>query len=97
MSSHYFLDTKHGYMATRIKEVVQKYLAFLKRIATILERDFKDLFKESKSVPPDPKGIPYLALAKKINASIWSNDKKLKANQSLIEVLTTSGLISRFR
>ena len=76
---------------------VQKYLDFLKRtIAIIPERDFKELFNEFKSVSPDPKDIPYLALAQRIKASIWSNDKKLKENQSLIEVLTTSDLITRF-
>ena len=82
---------------SRSKKDVQKYLNFLRRTITIIpERDFKDLFKEFKLISPDPKDIPYLALSKKIKASIWSNDKNLKENQSLIEVLTTSDLITRF-
>jgi predicted nucleic acid-binding protein len=44
------------------------------------------LFNQFISISPDPKDIPYLALAKRIKASIWSNDKKLKENQEIFEV-----------
>ncbi|MEX2682667.1 MAG: PIN domain-containing protein [Candidatus Sigynarchaeota archaeon] len=82
---------------SRSKEKVQKYITFLKRtITTIPERTFKDLFKDFVPISPDPKDIPYPALAKRIQASIWSNDKKLKEKQSNIEVVTTADLVKRF-
>jgi len=84
-------------ITSRSKEKVQQYINFLKRtIITIPERNFKDLFKDFLPISPDPKDIPYLALAKRIKASIWSNDKKLKEKQDIIKVVTTADLVKRF-
>ncbi len=82
---------------SRSKDKLDMYLRFLKRKITIVpEKDFKDVLDEISSISPDPKDTPYLALAKKLKAAIWSNDKKLKEKQDRVEVLTTTDLISRF-
>ena len=79
----------------RSNDEFEKYLKFLKRKINIVpENDFKDLLEECSSFSPGPKDVPYLALAKKIKAVIWSNDKKLKVNQDRVEVLTTQDLIT---
>lgn len=48
--------------------------------------------KECKSLIKDQADIVYLALAKNLNAPIWSNDPHLK-QQTLIPVLSTKDLL----
>jgi predicted nucleic acid-binding protein len=82
---------------SRSEDKFFKYLDLLKRtITTVSERDFKDFLGEFTSISPDPKDVPYLALAKNLKAVIWSNDKDLKENQDAIEVVTTPELAARF-
>lgn len=45
----------------------------------------------AKSLISDPKDSPYLALAIKLNSSIWSNDPHFK-EQSIVRVFTTKEL-----
>lgn len=42
---------------------------------------------------PDPNDIPYLALAKHLNCSLWSNDKRLKEQKEVV-VYTTQELMT---
>ena len=56
--------------------------------------EYEDFLKKSKDSLPDPKDSPYLALALRLNCSIWSNDPHLK-KQSLVKVFTTSELINK--
>ncbi|MBT5021736.1 hypothetical protein HOK51_08530 [Candidatus Woesearchaeota archaeon] len=47
----------------------------------------------AKIICPDENDVDYFALALKLNCAIWSNDKKLK-NQNSIIVYSTEELIN---
>ena len=51
--------------------------------------------EQAEEISPDPKDTVYLALCLAINSNFWSNDKKLKENQDLVEVLTTEEIINK--
>ena len=71
----------------------QKYLNFLGRQIKIFPlSEIKPYIKEAIKISPDPKDVPYLALALLLNISIWSNDKRLK-EQTIIKVFSTDDLI----
>ena len=49
--------------------------------------EFEDAIEEAEIVSPDPKDVPYFALAIKFRCPIWSNEKRLR-NQSRVAVLS---------
>ena len=55
---------------------------------------YSDLLKTSRDSLTDPDDAPYVALARSLNASIWSNDTHLKV-QSLARVFSTTELIGK--
>lgn len=59
------------------------------------ESEYEKFLKTAKTLVSDPDDIDFLALALKLNCSIWSNDPHLK-EQSLIPVFTTSELVGKF-
>jgi predicted nucleic acid-binding protein len=70
---------------------------FKRRIKFIPEQEFKDLLKEAAaSLPEDPKDAPYVALAMKYNAVIWSEDKVLK-RRSPVKVSNTGELLKKLK
>ena len=67
-----------------------KFLAILKRrITTVPKVHILPFIPEAKLICPDGKDVPYFALAIKLNASLWSNDKALKEKQDVIKVYST--------
>ncbi|PIN85274.1 MAG: hypothetical protein COV47_03030 [Candidatus Diapherotrites archaeon CG11_big_fil_rev_8_21_14_0_20_37_9] len=42
-----------------------------------------------KKISPDPKDVPYFALALKLRCPIWTNDKLLK-KQKKVKIISTS-------
>jgi len=67
---------------------------FRRRIELIPYEEIKPFIKKAREISPDSKDIPYIALALKLNISIWSNDKVLKEKQNKIEVYSTHELIN---
>ena len=62
---------------------------YKRRITFVPKEEFVDCLDEAVSLLPDhPKDEPYLALALKRNAFIWSEDKALK-RQSRVLIRTT--------
>ena len=59
------------------------------RITFITKEEIDPFLEEAKLISPDLKDITYLALALKLNCSLWSNDKALK-QQSRIKVYNTN-------
>jgi len=72
-------------------EIRQTEVEFNMEFLKLLE--YKNFLKKAKDSLPDPKDLPYLALALRLNCSIWSNDKHFK-QQSLVKVFTTAELIN---
>jgi predicted nucleic acid-binding protein len=66
----------------------------LKSVITIIPKEeYSNYFNEAKLISPDPNDVIYFALALKMKAGIWSNDKKLK-EQNSIKVYSTSELFN---
>ena len=77
----------------RTKEKYIEILHCLKdTITTIPEEEFSEFLDEALKVSPDEKDAPYIALALKLNISIWSNDKKLK-EQNRVKICSANEVI----
>ncbi|HLC85365.1 MAG TPA: PIN domain-containing protein [Candidatus Nanoarchaeia archaeon] len=56
----------------------------LKRQITLIPLEQLSCFiTEAESISPDPKDVPYIAAAMKLNAAIWSHDNHLKTQQRI--------------
>ena len=65
----------------------------LKDIITIIPKEeYSKQMIEAANFSPDPKDTMYFALAMKLNASIWSNDDRLKEQDKVI-IYKTSDLM----
>ena len=74
----------------RSKEEFTQFLDLLKELIIIVpKKEILPFIEKVKKISPDPKDTTYLALALAIKTSIWSNDKKLKLEQDMIEVIIT--------
>lgn len=58
--------------------------------------ELEPFLDRAEEISPDPKDVPYLALALKIDGSLWSNDKALK-KQAKIKVYSTSDLLKHLQ
>ena len=65
------------------------------QITIIPKKEIIPFMEEAEEVSPDPKDTVYLALAIALQASVWSNDKKLKEGQNKITVLSTEEVIAK--
>ena len=63
------------------------------RITIIPKEEIMQFVGRAKEISPDRKDVPYFALALKLKASIWSNDRSLKEKQSIVKVYSTEDLI----
>jgi len=66
---------------------------FERRIELIPLEEITPFIAKAKKVSPDPKDVPYVALALKMSIPIWSNDKELKEKQSSIVVYSTPEIV----
>ena len=64
----------------------------LKRVTIIPGQLYVDIMPKAAEITPDPKDAPFIALALKLNAPLWTNDKALKAIEE-IQVLDTREII----
>lgn len=77
----------------RNKEEFISTLSYIKELITIFSNStFYEFIDEAEKISPDPDDIMYFALAIKLDCPIWSNDKKLK-EQNTIEVYHTHELV----
>jgi predicted nucleic acid-binding protein len=66
---------------------------FLKSICiTFYDYEYIDKISSAKKICPDPDDVVYFALALKLIIPIWSDDKKLK-NQDTVKVYSTEDLL----
>jgi len=72
----------------------QYYELLTRKIVFIPLDELVPFLNASREISPDPKDALYFALALKLDAKIWSNDKRLK-NQEKIQVLSTSEILQK--
>lgn len=72
-----------------IKKELQLLITFvsLQRYSSFLEKAI--------TISPDPDDVDFFALALEMNSLLWSNDKKLK-EQNTIKIMTTKEIIELF-
>ena len=77
----------------RTPEEFDQILDLLKlKINVVPKEDFETFLEQAHKISPDPDDAVYFALALKINAGIWSNDKKLN-EQNRIRIYATKELL----
>ena len=77
----------------RTREQFVTIMHQLKEIITVIPKEeYSKFVIEAKKFSPDPKDTMYFALAMKLNASIWSNDDRLK-KQDKVKIYKTSDLM----
>ncbi|MBI5399423.1 hypothetical protein HZB07_02230 [Candidatus Saganbacteria bacterium] len=80
----------------RSKDDFQKlFELFERQISVFPLSEILPSINKALKISPDPKDVPYFALAIMLNAAIWSNDKLLK-NQSDVKIFSTEDLIEHF-
>jgi len=62
------------------------------KIEFVPSSEFEKFVPEAEKISPDPNDTEYFALALKLKCCIWSNDKKLK-NQNTVKVYSAEDLI----
>lgn len=73
---------------------LEEFISIIKkRIIFIPEKQFLENRKDAEKTSPDPKDVPYFALALYLNSPIWSNDKKIK-EQTIVTVYATHELLN---
>ena len=68
----------------------------IKRIALVPMEELLPYLDEAEKISPDPDDVAYIALALKLKCAIWSQDRKLKENQSKVQVYSTEDLVRMF-
>jgi predicted nucleic acid-binding protein len=61
-------------------------------VKSVPQSEFKEYMESAEKLSKDPYDTSYLALALKLNCAVWSNDKRLK-EQDTIKVLSTEEVI----
>ena len=74
------------------KEFDILFSVLLECVKSVPLEELRDFRVHAESVSPDPKDVPYFALAMKLDCPVWSNDKKLK-EQSWVKVFSTEELL----
>jgi len=64
-----------------------------KGLIDMTEKEIEPFIEKAEKISPDPKDVPYLALALKLRCNLWSNDRDLKEKQNTIQVYSTEELI----
>ncbi|HIH22695.1 TPA: hypothetical protein HA238_03135 [Candidatus Micrarchaeota archaeon] len=55
--------------------------------------EYQEMMAFAEKITPDPKDVPYIALALKLKIPIWSNDRDLKEKQDEVKVYNTKDLL----
>lgn len=62
------------------------------KIMIVQKEEFTMFLDQAKLISPDPDDEEYFALALRLDAAIWSQDKKLK-KQDTVKIFTTTDLL----
>ena len=88
---NYLLNKTH-----RTKENFNEILEVLAcRIIFIPLEDIEQYLEKADKISPDPDDSIYFAIALKIGASIWTNEKRL-LKQNIVNIYTTSDILDLF-
>ena len=81
----------------KTEEELNRLLDVLKKkIVLIPLEELLPYVDEAEKISPDIDDVAYIALALKLKCAIWSQDRKLKENQSKVQVYSTEDLVRMF-
>ncbi|MFT4304504.1 MAG: PIN domain-containing protein [Candidatus Woesearchaeota archaeon] len=81
----------------RSEEDFIRFFQILENNITLIPKEaLKPYIKKAEIISPDPKDVLYFALALKLKCAIWSQDKALK-NQKSVVVYNTEELYNIFK
>ncbi len=81
----------------RSKKDFEEIINILQKVINFVpKRLYSNFLLGAKNVCPDPKDMDYFALALKYDCSIWSNDKKLKEQDS-VHIISTNELFEKIK
>ena len=66
---------------------------FERNVILVPKGEIDSFIKKAKEISPDPKDVPYLAIALKLRWCLWRNDRDLKEKQNTIKVYSTKDLV----
>ncbi|MBS3132530.1 PIN domain-containing protein [Candidatus Woesearchaeota archaeon] len=66
---------------------------FERNVMLMPKKEIEPFIEKAEKISPDPKDVPYLALALKLRCNLWSNDRDLKEKQNTIRVYSTEELV----
>lgn len=66
---------------------------FQRRIVIFPQEEIIRFVEQARAFSPGINDLPYLALALKLNISLWSNDRLLKEKPNKVRVYSTSDLL----
>lgn len=77
----------------RTEESFNEFFAIMERnIIFVPKEKITAYIKDAEKISPDPKDVPYIALALKLRCALWSQDKALK-QQKIIKIYSTEELL----
>ena len=98
----FLMDEIEKYRQTLLRKTHRSEMEFERFMRTLQKKihfipmeEIKPLMPIARKISPDPNDTTYFAVALKIGASIWSNDKPLR-NQNVVRIYTTKELIDLF-
>lgn len=86
------ISEKANLSSEQIVNLLENFL-ILGNVQVVPLIEFQEFLKEAEKISPDPKDVPYLALALKMRCPLWSNDHDLK-KQDRIKIISTLELIN---
>jgi predicted nucleic acid-binding protein len=66
---------------------------FGRRITLVPKEEIEPTLGRARGISPDPKDVPYLALALAKGIPIWSEDRALREGQAAVKVMRTADIL----
>lgn len=89
------MDRYRAFLLEKTHRSAEDFDGFLEVLGRLVhfipKEDLKEWADEAKRLSPDPDDIPYFALALKLGCGIWSNDARLK-QQDTVPIISTKEL-----
>jgi len=80
----------------RTKRSIESFNMIISEIFSLIifvpPEEVKTQLQQAAEISPDPKDVPYLALALFLQCPLWSNDRELREKQKEVKVYTTQKL-----
>ncbi|MBU0532990.1 hypothetical protein KKB44_05860 [Candidatus Micrarchaeota archaeon] len=81
---------KSGYTESELESIIS---IMYSNITIVPKDEYQHLKEEVLKFTPHQSDWPFLALAKHLGATLWTNDSDLKIKQAVVHIITTAELV----